>query len=84
MSARPLSLVRYFGKVRGMETRQEQDSYDEAKPRKAQRSGQQRGVFIYVPAAELRKAGIDPHGEAPTYRVWGTSKGGVMVRLYSE
>lgn len=67
-----------------MQTRQERDSYDPGRIRKAQRYGAEKGVRINIPAAELRKAGIDPNGPTPTYRVWGTSKGGVMVRLYSE
>ena len=39
---------------------------------------------MYIPAEELAKAGIDPNGPAPFYRTWGTSRGGVMVRLYRE
>lgn len=56
--------------------------YDPRRRRKSQRYGRQRGVRIEIPAAELRKAGIDPHGEPPEYNVWATSKGGLMVRLY--
>lgn len=57
--------------------------YDPARPRRAQRTGRQKGVRIYVAADELRRAGIDPDGDLPTYKVWGTSKGGVMVRFYT-
>ena len=39
---------------------------------------------MYIPAEELAKAGIDPNGPVPFYRTWGTSRGGVMVRLYKE
>ena len=57
--------------------------YDPAKPRRSQRAGAEKGVRIYIAAAELRKAGIDPDAEPPDYKVWATSKGGLMVRLYS-
>jgi hypothetical protein len=67
-----------------MEHRQEQTTYDSAAPRQALRYGRERGIRINIPAAELRKAGIDPHGPPPTYRVWGTGGGGVMVRLYTS
>jgi hypothetical protein len=39
---------------------------------------------VYIPAEELAKAGFDPNGPAPFYRTWGTSRGGVLVRLYRE
>ena len=67
-----------------METLQEQTTYDAARERRAQRHGSERGVRVYLSAAELRKAGIDPHGPAPTYKVWATSKGGLMLRLYTS
>ena len=67
-----------------METDHDRTRYDDAAPRQSRRSGRERGIHIFVPAAELRKAGIDPNGPAPTYRTWGTSKGGVMVRLYTD
>lgn len=50
-------------------------------PRYAPLSG---GCHIYIPAEELATAGIDPAGPPPAYRTWGTSRGGVMVRLYKE
>jgi hypothetical protein len=37
-----------------------------------------------VPAEELKKAGWDPHGPTPFYRVWGSSRGGLFVRLYER
>ena len=52
------------------------------KPRKAQRSGREKGVRIYIGADELRAAGIDPDGPPPTFRVWGRRRGSVLVRLY--
>jgi hypothetical protein len=58
--------------------------YDEAAARQSVRRGRERGVWIFVPAAELRKAGIDPHGPAPKYRTWGRRSGSVMARLYRD
>lgn len=58
--------------------------YDHAARRRSQRRGRERGCSVYIPAEELAKAGIDPDGPAPFYRTWGTSRGGVMVRLYKE
>jgi len=58
--------------------------YDAAARRRAQRRGRERGCSVYIPAEELVKAGIDPDGPVPFYRTWGTSRGGVMVRLYRE
>lgn len=56
--------------------------HDPARARKAQRYGKQRGVRIEIAAEELEKAGIDPHGAAPTYKVWA-GDGSVFVRFYS-
>jgi hypothetical protein len=67
-----------------MEVQQEQSRYDSAATRQTIRRGRERGVWLFVPAAELRKSGIDPHGPAPRYRVWGTPGGGVMARLYTS
>lgn len=60
--------------------------YDRARRKRAVRRGNERGAWIFVPAAELVKAGVDPHGPAPYYRVWGSSRkdGGGTFRFYSE
>lgn len=60
--------------------------YDHAQRRKSRRSGREKGVHIYIAAAELRKAGIDPDAPPPDYKVWGGKKadGGLTVRLYRE
>jgi hypothetical protein len=39
---------------------------------------------VYIAAEELEKAGYPPDGPAPFYRVWGSSRGGLFVRLYRE
>lgn len=57
---------------------------DQARRRKATRAGRQRGCYIYVRAEELDRAGYPPSEPPPYYRVWGTQRGGVMVRLYRE
>lgn len=57
--------------------------YDPARRRRGVRKGRERGVWIYVPAEELRAAGVDPHAEAPWYRVW-TRRRTVLVQLYPE
>jgi hypothetical protein len=58
--------------------------YDAAARRRSQRRGRERGCWVFIPAEELEKAGVDPSGPAPAYRTWGTSRGGVLVRLYRE
>lgn len=52
--------------------------------RRAQRRGRERGCWVFVPAEELGKAGVDPAGDPPFYRTWGSPRGSVMVRLYRE
>lgn len=58
--------------------------YDDGARRRSTRAARQKGCSIYIPADELRKAGIDPEGPPPLYRTWGTRRGGVFVRLYKE
>lgn len=57
--------------------------YDSGERRRSVRKGRERGCWVYIPAEELRKAGIDPAAQPPPfYRTWGTRRGGVLVRLY--
>lgn len=63
---------------------QENTRYDAGERRRALRHGRERGCWVYVPAEELRAAGIDPAGDVPFYRTWGTARGGVFVRLYKS
>lgn len=67
-----------------MEGENDYTRYDPAERRQSRRSGRERGIHIYIAAAELRKAGIDPEGPPPKYRVWGSSRGGFMVRVYPD
>jgi hypothetical protein len=64
--------------------RHESYKYDQAERRKSERRGRERGIRVFIPAAELRKAGIDPHGPAPEYKLWGNADRGasVFVKLY--
>ncbi len=57
--------------------------HDPHRARKAQRHGKQRGVRIEIAAEELLKAGIDPYGPAPTFKVW-PGDGSVFVRFYTS
>lgn len=54
--------------------------------RRAQRSGREKGLRIFVPAAVLEAAGIELDGDAPTYTVQAVrdrpSRRSVIVRLY--
>lgn len=60
-------------------------AYDPALRRRAKRGKQrERGVWLYVAAEELQKAGVPLDGPTPHYRVWGSSRGGLFVRLYRE
>lgn len=59
-------------------------AYDHARRRRAKRSGRERGCWAYIAADELEKAGYSPEDPPPFYRVWGLSRGGLMLRLYRE
>jgi hypothetical protein len=59
-------------------------SHDTAQRRKSQRAGRQRGVTIYIAAAELKAAGIDPAEPAPYYRVWPGDHRGMRLRFYRD
>lgn len=67
---------------------QERSAYDPTRRRRSIRlRPEDRGVWIFIPAAELRAAGIEPPprgGRLPRFRVWGRSRGSVLVRLYRQ
>jgi hypothetical protein len=58
--------------------------HDHAVRRRSVRYGRQKGVTIFIPAYDLRRAGIDPDAEPPWYRTAGTNVRGkrVIVNLY--
>lgn len=58
--------------------------YDQARRRRAQRRGREKGCWVYIPAEELEKAGRPVDGPAPFYRLWTSSKGRLLVQLYRE
>jgi hypothetical protein len=58
--------------------------YDPHERRQAQRHGRERGCRVYVPGEELERAGWPLDGPAPYYRVWGSARGSLLVRLYRE
>jgi hypothetical protein len=59
--------------------------HDTAARRRAQRKGREKGLSIYIAAAELEAAGIDPHSDRPVYyRVWPGDHAGFRLRLYRE
>lgn len=58
--------------------------HDEGQRRQSQRSGRERGCWVYVPAVELVRAGVDLDGPPPLYRTWGARRGSVLVRLYRD
>ncbi len=61
--------------------------YDAAAHRRAKRSGRERGCWIFIPAEELRAAGLDPENPAPAYTTAGRPhgrNGTVLVRLYPD
>lgn len=58
--------------------------YDAMLRRRSTRKGREKGCHLYIPAEELRKAGVDPDGPPPYFRTWGRGRGSIMVRLYRE
>ena len=57
--------------------------YDPAARRRGVRRGRERGCWLYVPAEELERIGVDPKGAAPWYRIW-TRRKTLLVQLYEE
>lgn len=67
-------------------------SYDPARRRQSVRKGRERGAWVFVPAAELAAAGVDPSiDDPPFYRLWAKPRsasskapGTILVQLYLE
>lgn len=57
---------------------------DPAYRRKAQRSGAERGYWVYIPAESLRKSEVVENGLGLYYKVWASPGGSVLVRFYPE
>jgi hypothetical protein len=58
--------------------------HDTAERKCAKRSGRERGCWTYIAAEHLEKAGIDPNGPRPWYRIWAGERGRFIVTLYGE
>jgi hypothetical protein len=61
-----------------------QGRYDAAERRQGQRTGREKGCWVYIPAEELEKTGVTLDGPTPLYRVWGAPRGRVVVQLYKD
>ena len=59
-------------------------SYDPGRRRRGVRRGRERGCWVYIPGAELEKAGYRPDEAPPFYRGWGGIRGGLTLRLSRE
>ncbi len=70
------------GAVRDSKERARQGGYDPARRRRSVREGRERGCWVYIPAVELVKTGIDVDKMPPLYRTFGTPLGTVLVRFY--
>lgn len=78
-----MRLGRQYGILTAMEPQQESSRYDAAAVRRSHRkSARETGVWVYIPAAELRAIGRDPHDDPPTYRIFAMSKNSVNLRFY--
>jgi hypothetical protein len=61
---------------------QSSPQYDAARRRRSLRKQRERGCSVYIPADVLEAAGFAPNEPPPFYRVWGSRRGSVLVRLY--
>jgi hypothetical protein len=56
--------------------------YDSAARRQSRREGRERGCWVYIPAEELDKTGHGNGAPPPAYRVWGSTRGRIVLQLY--
>lgn len=56
--------------------------YDSAQRRRGLRKGRERGCSVYIPAEALERAGFDPAGSPPYYRIWASPRGRLVIQLY--
>lgn len=59
-------------------------AHDAALRRRGVRRGEERGLWLYVPAELLDRAGFKPDEPVPYYRTWAAPRGRVVVQLYRE
>lgn len=57
---------------------------DPARRKRAQRSGREKGCWVYIPAEKLQEAGYPDGSPVPHYRLWGGRRGRLVVTLYPE
>jgi len=70
-----------FAKLTRVSNYQETSRHDPAVRRKSRRAGREKGVHIYIAAAELRAAGIDPDDAAPEFLVYPSNNKGRRLRI---
>lgn len=58
--------------------------HDQGARRRSVRKGRERGCWVYIPAEQLQRSGIDPRGAPPYFRSWDGRKRTILVQLYTE
>jgi hypothetical protein len=58
--------------------------HDQGARRKSKRQGRERGCWIYIPAEQLARLGLDPQADPPLYRTWDGRKRTALVQFYTE
>ena len=62
----------------------QRSKYDRTLRRRSYRGRRERGVWVYIAAEELARAGVSVFDDPPDYRVWGGRRGGLFLRLYKR
>lgn len=65
-----------------MSAQETQGRHDPGALRQSLRKQREKGCSIYIAAAELRAAGLNPDESAPRYRLWTGERGRLIVTLY--
>lgn len=66
-----------------MAAQQETSRYDDGARRRSHRKAAgETGVWVYIPAAELRRIKRDPADAPPEYRIFAMSKNSLNLRFY--
>lgn len=66
------------------ERKLQRSKYDPQLRRRSHRGRRERGVWVYIAAEELVRAGVSVFDPPPDYRVWGGRRGGLFLRLYKR